>query len=238
MLLCSIPTESPHYDLHYYLVTPAYRVQTMTCDLVPKTPVCDVHAQSTAQGQAFFELETTEGELATGSPFEILKNMPLGFNYSTSDAVINMGMHAFNYARAPAKPEDWVDPTFVLCTYGRQIVAVEAMIPGHFSDGDQDHAYDEALAYVDQTIDELPYYFSVDYDAASHETTIVLKGKSRVCQADFDVAKTKYEASQNDGTTLCQYNGEDCPPTVSAAPAWFFKAAVMTMLLGILLIQL
>jgi hypothetical protein len=161
----------------------------MNCALLPGTPACLPDGQDTPEGQAFYDV-------ARSASTNELSNMPPGFEIALADAVINMGMHAFDIVNAPESPELWSDPTYVIVTHDSQIIAVEPMLPFRFVAGDEDAFYETEETYVEQSIPELPYYYSADYDATSHITTVVMKGMSNLCQAEFEEAAA---LNQQDG---------------------------------------
>lgn len=192
---------TPHYDLHFYMVTPEYRATNVVCDTIPGVPVCDPQAQSTDNGRLFFDLVRLEE-----SPVEVsrqgedeatlppLINMPKDFQLGMGDAVINMGMHSFNHSAAPKSAESWTTPSLTMVSH-RDVICWEPMLPLRFTLGDEDHMFTEDVEYVGQTITTLPASYSIGYKADDHVTTVVLKGNSNTCQADFDSAKASYEAS-------------------------------------------
>ena len=213
----------PHYDLHFYMVTPAFRSENMICDVIPGTPACDP-VQTTSAGKAFFELEestslVTTSDNTTDDSAEVLVNMPSGFAYNVADAVIHMGMHSFDRSTAPMEPADWVDPTLVFVTYNSTVICFEPMLPFHFAVGDEDHTYESGtLEYVEQSISTLPYEYTASFDAATKVTTIHFTGKSNVCQEDFDTAMAEYEAAHPE------------PEEAASAAASLLLSSIFTLL--------
>jgi hypothetical protein len=153
----------------------------MNCVLLPGTPACLPDGQDTPDGQAFYDV-------ARSASTNELTNMPPGFEIALADAVINMGMHAFDIVNAPDSPELWSDPTYVIVTHDSQIIAVEPMLPFRYVAGDEDVFFETEETYIEQSIPELPYYYSADYNATIHRTTVVMKGFSNLCQAEFEEA--------------------------------------------------
>jgi hypothetical protein len=55
-----------------------------------------------------------------------MSNMPPSFTVTLPDAIISMGLHAWDPAKEPSTPEEWIDPIYIiLCSYDSNIVAVE-----------------------------------------------------------------------------------------------------------------
>jgi hypothetical protein len=195
-----------HYDFHFYMVTPEYRAEEMICEVIPGTPAC-YPEQTTASGKAFFELEEATDQGVSGSAVNttdpLLVNMPVGFATAVSDAVMFMGMHAFDRSIAPLRPEDWDEPTLVFVTHDSKIICFEPMLPFHFVVGDTDHNFVSApLEYVEQSIDTLPYVYGADFDASTKVSTVTFSGKSNVCKADFDAAKEKHETKIDSSSSV------------------------------------
>lgn len=55
------------------------------------------------------------------------------------------------------------------------------MFPYTFVSGDSVNFYEEDMAYVSQTKKELPSYWSMEYDPNDGFTTLIMKGKAKVC---------------------------------------------------------
>lgn len=228
---------SPHYDFHFYRVSPQYRAEEMTCEVIPGTPACNP-VQTTASGKAFFALEETVPSSVEASQTadetnttSQLVNMPPGFAYNVADAVINMGMHSFDPSAVPLSPEDWTDPSLVFVTHNSTVVCFEPMLPFHFAVGDEDHFYEEpTIQYVEKSIPTLPYQYDVSFDAATKVTTVNFFGKSNVCQADFNAAKSEYEAS------MMATEGDSNTQQAEDGASAFFGTATMaaTFVLGYL----
>jgi hypothetical protein len=111
---CGHPGEgflTPHYDVHFYTVSPTFRATRMVCDVIPGLPVCDPGLQESAQGRGFFNVARTADSSLQ------LANMPQGFEYALEDAIIHMGLHAWNVAEQPNTPEEWIHPVYIICQY-------------------------------------------------------------------------------------------------------------------------
>jgi hypothetical protein len=179
----------------------------MNCVLLPGTPACLPDGQDTPDGQAFYDV-------ARSASTNELTNMPPGFEIALADAVINMGMHAFDIVNAPESPDLWSDPTYVIVTHDSKIIAVEPMLPFNFVAGDEDAFYETEETYIEQSIPELPYYYSVDYDATIHRTTVVMKGFSNLCQAEFDAAAALDQDGPDDDANVGGSSGALSTSTV------------------------
>ena len=223
---CGHPTHgwlSPHYDIHMYTVTPEYRSETMTCNLLQQTPVCEPDTQNTPEGLAFWNLTMTEDRK--------LINMPPGYNYSDYEAVQHMGMHCFHPDDVAATPAEWLTPVWVICSYGGQINAVEPMLPFHFISGDDNQFYEKKdIEYVEQSsaYPYLPTYYSVDFDSETKVVTIVLKGKSYTCKDEFDTAKAEFEAANTEAPLP---DDDDNSGASSVMPSLLGIAALVSFLL-------
>eukprot|EP00979_Chaetoceros_neogracilis_P007873 scaffold1698_cov279-Chaetoceros_neogracile.AAC.32 len=182
---------APHYDLHIYRETPEFRT-CMTCTKVPDTPICDPAPDS----------QTTNSGLVIGvqcSATDQPSNMPADFVVGMSDMIPLMGGHAWNPSHEPDSVETWDTPVWLMGPYDGGIVDFEPMIPLKFIIGDTDHEYSESLVYEGQTVDELPSSYSVNYDATTSKTTLVLVGSSadKKCKAPKAAKKKKCKKSKN-----------------------------------------
>ena len=172
----------PHYDVHYYRVSPDYRAIQMNCEKNYDNPTC-LKVQDTPSGRAFFNV-------ARSVLSDELVNMPPGFSVMKDDAVIYMGLHAIDFGTMPNTTGSWQDPVYVICTHDSKIVAVEPMFPFHYVSGTENQFYETDLVYVEQSISDLPSYYSVDFNADTNRTTVVLTGKSNICsQEELDELK-------------------------------------------------
>lgn len=172
--------------MHFYLISPEYRATEMECDRFPPVPIlCDfTSTQTSLSGQLYFTTPTSSDGV---TPL----NMPAGFELGGSDAVANMGMHAFDFSDVPEKPVNWTEPSLIYGTHG-DVIFFEPMVPEIFTFGTENKAFSRDIEYVEQTIDTLPYHLDVRYNAASGKTTVTFSGKSEVCQKDFEKAKKAY----------------------------------------------
>lgn len=222
---------SPHYDMHFYMVTLQYRAEEMVCDTIPGIPVC-APEQNTTNGMAFFDLERSDAIARSGGNGTTtdddeapLVNMPEGFAPAASDAVIYMGMHSFYRETTPETPQDWAEPTLVFGSH-HEVTFFEPMLPLHFVAGEDDHSAEQSIEYVEQTISTLPVLLQSSFDASDKVTTVRFTGKSNVCKAEFDAAKASYESSLleddeavMDRATTFTYGGGGCALLVFALSA-------------------
>lgn len=177
----------PHYDLHFYRVSPDFRVNDMNCEVIPGTPACWPD-QFTDDGQKFFKVKTS----SDGS----LVNMPKNYEINPQDSVIYMGSHALDPSTVPENPSVWSEPAYVLLTHDANIICVEPMLPFQYAIGEQDQSYEKELSYVDQSDETLPYWLAAAYDASTGTTSATLKGKSKMCKAEFEAAREAFKTSQ------------------------------------------
>ena len=161
----------PHYDVHIYLMDVAMR-ELMTCELVPGAPVCNPAAQSTPQGQAFFEFDN--GAI----PADVV-----GHAVDMSTALPHMGIHSYRKewysveaAMAANLTIPFLRPVFVSGGYNNTFIFWEPMIPLAFMSGDEDQFFEEDISYVGDESPYLPSYLSVAYTASTGEVTIFMKG--------------------------------------------------------------
>jgi hypothetical protein len=211
---------TPHYDAHFYGVSPDFRATNMTCDLIPGTPVCDAAFQETENGQGFFNIAR---QLA-----------PVGFDFDESDAVIFMGLHGSDHSKHPATPANWTTPSLILVEYDDEIVAFEPMFGLLFFNGTEHQIYEEDVVYQEKDPATLPDSYSINYFPWA-STHIALKGKSAVCAAEFEQAKTDYELNgdvEEGGTpTKPPASGASAGSTVVVAMTGLSIAALVSLLL-------
>jgi hypothetical protein len=158
--------------MHFYRVSPEFRVFDMNCEVIAGTPTCwtDQYIES---GQKFFNISyDTEGRL---------KNIPEGYELYPDDTVIHMGTHMLNTGEVPATPAEWTDPAWIYGTYDARVVFYEPMLPTHYVVGEKDDL-------------SLPEAFTVLFNATSKVVSVSIIGKSNVCKEDFELAKTEYES--------------------------------------------
>ena len=146
---------------------------------------------------AFFNVGTVIGVQcsATDQP----SNMPADFVVGMDAMVPLMGGHAWNPSHEPLSSLKWDTPVWVMGPYDGGIVDYEPMIPLAFVIGDTDHEHSESLVYEGQTFDELPSSYSVNYDATTSVTTVVLVGSSadKKCKATKAPKNKKCKESKN-----------------------------------------
>ena len=189
---------SPHYDMHFYLVSLEYRAEELVCDTIPGLPLCAAE-QNTTNGMEFFELETSVdvSRNTSSSSTGVVLNMPAGFTPAASDAVIYMGMHNFDRAMLPETPQNWTEPTVVIGSH-YEVIFFEPMLPMASFYGDQDVSSEQDIDYVEKTITTLPINLVVSYDAEAKVTTVSFTGQSSMCMREFDNAKEAYLESAGD----------------------------------------
>eukprot|EP00568_Trieres_chinensis_P014653 CAMPEP_0183318872 /NCGR_PEP_ID=MMETSP0160_2-20130417/61923_1 /TAXON_ID=2839 ORGANISM="Odontella Sinensis, Strain Grunow 1884" /NCGR_SAMPLE_ID=MMETSP0160_2 /ASSEMBLY_ACC=CAM_ASM_000250 /LENGTH=306 /DNA_ID=CAMNT_0025485229 /DNA_START=9 /DNA_END=929 /DNA_ORIENTATION=- len=163
----------PHYDLHFYLQSVAER-QKWTCKLDDNVPVpfCAVD-QDSASGMAMYNVG-----------MNYLTNKPANMHESVTgciDAIPGMGLHCWNWDASP-EAQDWVDPIFIMGSYDSKIAFWEPMVPLSFITGAEANKYEEILEYHSQTIESLPYNFTIQYDPYTKGTSLIMFGKSNVCK--------------------------------------------------------
>ena len=137
---------------------------------------------------AFFNVSRVQCS-ATDQP----SNMPADFVVGIDHNIPLMGGHAWNPSHEPKSSLKWDTPIWIMGPYDGNIVNYEPMIPLVFVIGDTDHEYSESLVYEGQTFDELPSSYSVNYDATTSMTTVVLVGSSadKNCKAPKAAKKPK-----------------------------------------------
>jgi len=137
---------------------------------------------------AFFNVSRVQCS-ATDQP----SNMPADFVVGMDHNIPLMGGHAWNPSHEPESFLKWDTPVWIMGPYGGNIIDYEPMIPLVFVIGDTDHEYSESLVYEGQTFDELPSSYSVNYDATTSMTTLVLVGSSadKNCKAPKAAKKPK-----------------------------------------------
>lgn len=186
--------SEPHYDAHFYTVSPEYRAVQMICLMNYGNPTCAVD-QDTAAGKGFFNV-------ARSILSDELSNMPPNYSVLKDDAVIHMGLHALDISKMPNVTGTWEDPVLVICTHDSNIVAFEPMWPYSYVTGDQDRSFEDNLTYVEQSIDTLPYYYRVEYKADTKRTHVTVKGLSNVCSTEeLERLKAEDEKESDDGDT-------------------------------------
>ena len=92
----------------------------------------------------------------------------------------------------PATRPEWVNPVLVYCTFDSKIVAFEPMFPFHFNHGTESQSYKrENIEAVEPSIATMPTFYSLDYNADTGATTVVVKGKSAITQAEWEALTTE-----------------------------------------------
>jgi len=174
----------PHYDVHVYRADPQLR-SCMICEKIPGAPVCNPASQDTVNGQAFFDIDYST-MLGSGKDGKAVMNMPSSFHVGAGDMVPLMGGHAWDEANQPSPEKPFVDPVWVMGTYDKDIAFYEPMLPLSFITGNDDSFFEDSLTYADQTINSLPSYYSVDYDASTKMSTLTFKGEVHNTAIDPD----------------------------------------------------
>jgi hypothetical protein len=157
-----------------------------------------------------------------------LSNMPPNFDFLLPDAVIHMGLHAMDMSKSPASPEEWINPSYLMCSYSSQIVAVEPMFPFAFTSGSEDRFFEEVVQYVSPTVNDLPTYWSADYHAGDQMTTFTMIGASNLCHGDFGSYYEKFP-QQGDGTNNTN-NGQSSSSSMSWRLLWGVPVSVFVVL--------
>lgn len=225
---------SPHYDMHFYLVSLEYRAEELVCVTIPGLPLC-ASEQNTTNGEAFFEVETSVdvARNTTGSQGVAL-NMPASFTSAVSDAVIYMGMHNLDRALMPATPSNWTEPTVVIGSH-YEVVFFEPMLPFMYVAGDEDLSSEQDISYVEQTISTMPVNLEVIYDAEAKVTTVHFMGKSAMCKGEFDNAKEAYLESAGGAPPGSAPSPDDSGSTGARLTAGFLDMFMMMTTLVLVL---
>jgi hypothetical protein len=111
------------------------------------------------QNQGFFNSNNIISGPDTGKHV----NMPSGFVIGIGDMVPLMGGHAWDTSNQPSPSNPWEDPFWIMGPYDGTIVDYEPMIPLSFMVGNVDKFYEKDLAYVGQTMNDLPTKYSTTY---------------------------------------------------------------------------
>lgn len=134
----------PHYDLHFYRMTP-YERTCMTCVLDLPSPACDVTpgAQTSDSGRGKYQKKkwklykflvhfpNVTCTFYRKAYFNVKKvfgtddysNMPKGFVVDNSAFVMMMGGHAWQGDQTPSPDNPWINPIYILGTYDGNIVS-------------------------------------------------------------------------------------------------------------------
>lgn len=230
---------SPHYDMHFYLVSLEYRAEELVCTTIPGLPLC-APEQNTTNGMAFFDLETTSSvdiarNTSTGGG-DVLLNMPAGFTSAAADAVIYMGMHSLDRQMMPETPHNWTEPTVVFGSH-YEVVFFEPMLPFSYVAGDQDLSSEQEITYVEQTIPTLPVHLDVTYDAETKVTTVHFTGKSSMCKGEFDNAKEAYmESSGGDSPSGAEDGASAAVGTLGRVGQSYSAITIMLVMTTLVLV--
>lgn len=159
---------TPHYDLHVYRHSIEDRAER-TCDVVPGTPACTISEQQpNAAGRKFFNVAR---DLLRESPAD----MPDNFTCGADSGVLFTGIHCYDSAQA-VPVADWKEPILVMGNYDAEIAFWEPMFPKEFVMGDTNNHYEEDVEYVSQTLESLPYHYSMSYSKDTGFTTLIMTG--------------------------------------------------------------
>lgn len=164
---------APHYDIHTYRVSPEFRT-CMLCEPIPGSPICQP-SQTTESGQAFFA--------------DITQDLPAGYINNPNDAVIQMGGHAWDPTEQPVDAEGWTEPVMVMGTYNGQNIYYEPMPPLAFVTGSTDKLWEYSIEYENQVTENLAFFSSVSYSAATGKTTFTFIGDSSICRGEFEARR-------------------------------------------------
>lgn len=184
----------PHYDFSFFRVTPEFRAQTMTCDVLtdeqvitPGEQVCDFNQES-REGMGFF---VVPGALVNRIP---VINMPENFERPKlgNGPVPHVGLRSWDQVNLPQFPGDWNNIPLYMSTYAGDLVMWQAHVPYKFVSGDEDHFMSGASRYFETTVRTLPDTYAADYDVSDGVIRFIMIGKSQLCRGDFEKAQAAY----------------------------------------------
>lgn len=118
-----------------------------------------------------------------------------------------MGGHAWHLANQPLPDNSWAEPVWVMGPYNGDIAFYEPMFPLSFVSGDTDTFWEQNLTYNGQTIQELPNYVSVGYDAQSGYITVSMKGATSVCKKKKKKNKKSNKTSNKSSKSRRRHHG-------------------------------
>lgn len=107
--------------------------------------------------------------------------MPDGFICDKTAAVPNQGLHCWDYANQPVSVAEWEEPVLIMGNYDAKIAFFEPMVPVSFLTGETNNTFAEDVSYKGQTIETLPFEYSVEYNAGDGRASVTLKGRVRGC---------------------------------------------------------
>ena len=118
-----------------------------------------------------------------GTVKEIMLNMPEGFVCDMTGAIPGQGLHCAVPADEPATPSEWIEPAFIMGSYGNRPVFVEPMGDLGFVTADGKEWEIEPV-YVGQTITTLPS--KLTWKSNDGVTTVTVEGKANEMESEVE----------------------------------------------------
>ena len=133
-----------------------------------------------------------------GTVKEIMLNMPEGFVCDMTGAIPGQGLHCAVPADEPATPSEWIEPAFIMGSYGKRPVFVEPMGDLGFVTADGKEWEIEPV-YVGQTITTLPS--KLTWKSNDGVTTVTVEGKANEMESEVEEDPVMTESTSDARST-------------------------------------
>jgi len=180
-----------HYDFSFFRVTPEFRAEKMTCDIlddsgviVPGEQICDYN-QDKPNGMNFY---IVPGAMVDRNP---VVNMPYQFKRPElqNSAIPHYGLRSWDQDNNPLQVSDWVDIPIFMSTFAGDLVMWQAHVPYTMVSGSEDQFHSKTERYFETTVQTLPDTWAADYDQSDNMIRFIMVGRAGLCRGDFERAQ-------------------------------------------------
>ncbi|CAJ1960454.1 unnamed protein product [Cylindrotheca closterium] len=180
--------RQPRYDVNFYTADSHHRAMWV-CRTFDRPEQCEFN-QPNFLGRGHFTIP----RLAQDP--DIIANTPANFTYDPDrpQALEFEGLIVTNSLTVPETPTDMKTPEIEMSTYDGDTVSFRVVVPYKLVTGDTSGSYSGTVQYEYQNMMQLPGSWSVNYNAPSSLISVVVKGKGKLCGAEFDEAKQAQES--------------------------------------------
>jgi len=180
--------RQPRYDVNFYTADSHHRAMWV-CRTFDRPEQCEFN-QPNFLGRGHFTIP----RLAFNP--NIIPNTPANFTYDPDrpQALEFEGLIMTDRLRLPQVPADMTAPEIEMSAYDGDTVSFRVVVPYKLVTGDKGGTYQGTTEYEYQNMIQLPSKWSVAYDASTGQISVTVKGKGKLCGAEFDQAKQAQES--------------------------------------------
>lgn len=180
--------RQPRYDVNFYTVDSHHRAMWV-CRSFDRPEQCEFN-QPNFLGRGHFTIP----RLAFDP--DIIANTPANFTYDPDrpQALEFEGLMLADRLNLPQVPDDMTTPEIEMSTYDGDTVSFRVVVPYKLLSGDTSGSFQGTVEYEYQNMMQLPTGWNMNYDGSTKIISVIVKGKGKLCGAEFEQAKQEQES--------------------------------------------